>query len=223
METLSLIVIFMLIGAAIWLVLLPLWQRSQNRPVTRQGDSPGQSLEEYQSRYLAKLAAIKDLNFDHEMGKVSTEDYEALLAKTKLEAAQIRQQLDALSSETVAEQDASLEAEIEAEVAELRRTPAADPTLLQEVEAEIQQLKTLKAELDALTCPACDKTVGIDDQFCSECGQSLTGFEDDPGLSIETTCPQCGYSYEPGDAFCARCGEVLNASALTQKYEDAKI
>ena len=109
---------FMLVVIALLLVGYPLWR--QMRPEALfQVDRSGQTLEECQARYQAVLAAIKDLMFDHEMGKVPAEDYEILLTKSKLEAARIRQQIDLLSQSSEPELDPALDAEIEELVAQL--------------------------------------------------------------------------------------------------------
>ncbi|HMQ50972.1 MAG TPA: hypothetical protein PKD98_02665, partial [Anaerolineae bacterium] len=93
MDVLTIIIIIALMAAAIWLVALPLLE--QKAPPLEQSPEPAsQSLIELQARYQALLNAIHDLTFDYEMGKVTAEDYEPLLNKTKLEAAQLRQRLD---------------------------------------------------------------------------------------------------------------------------------
>jgi len=210
--------IVLLISGALLLILYPLWQ--QTRTDTKLSVTPiGQTLEEYQARYQALLAAIKDLMFDHEMGKVSTEDYQALLNKTKLEAAQVRQQIDRLSqsSEAAPAVDTSLDTEIETLVASARQESAVqNESLLQEVDAEIETLKNLRSDGAGHTCPACGNSLHPDDAFCSRCGQPV-----EP--NAEPTCPQCGFAFEPDDTFCARCGAALDTAPQPQNYQDAKI
>jgi hypothetical protein len=222
MDVLTLIIIATLIGGALALILYPLWRQTRPDAIFRI-DRSGQTLEEYEARYQALLDAIRDLMFDHEMGKVSTEDYETLLNRTKLEAAGVRRHIDRLNRSTTEAIDAALDAKIETLIAQMN--PAGlngDEPLLHEVEAEIELLKQVKPEQpadhaprfsqDGRTCPQCDKPFQPGDAFCSRCGHSLAGLE-----VKENICPECGYEYQPDDAFCTRCG-----TALTQTPENAK-
>lgn len=221
MDVLTIILIVLLVGVTIGLVGAPLWQPASTDAPTEAVERPGQTLEELEAQYRATLAAIKDLNFDHEMGKVSTEDYQPLLAKSKLEAARIRQVIDQLSSAEIAEQAQTLEAEIETLVAQLRQGPEPNEALLREVEAEIEALKSLPPGLpttEGRACPHCGADLRADDKFCSSCGQAVP----EPAADLADHCSHCGYAYEPGDAFCAHCGTPLTEAAI-QNYENAKI
>jgi DNA-directed RNA polymerase subunit RPC12/RpoP len=178
-------------------------------------------LEEYQARYQATLTAIKDLMFDYEMGKVSTEDYDRLLAKSKLEAAEIRHQLDRLNHSAAANVAAALDVEIERLVAQLRQSQSPDGgALLREVDAEIELLKNIQldpAEINEAACPQCGQVFLPGDAFCAGCGQPL------PDLTANEAevCPACGYPYQLGDAFCARCGLALTEGGQVQPVEEA--
>lgn len=198
-----------LVAGAFGLVLYPLWQQAHT-DAPPQPDRSGQTMEEYQARYQATLAAIKDLMFDYEMGKISPEDYDRLLTKSKLEAAEIRHQLDRLSHSTAATSAAALDVEIERLVSQLRHhQPGNGNTLLHhEVDAEIDLLKNIQldsAEMDEAACSGCGQAFLPGDTFCAGCGQSL------PELVAheELVCPACDYEYQPGDAFCAHCGHTL--------------
>lgn len=204
-----------LIGLALFFILYPLWQQSHHAAFL-EVDPAHQTLEELQLRYQASLAAIKDLMFDHEMGKVSTEDYEALLNRAKLEAAGLRRQIDQLDTTTVETPVISrVDTEIEDVIAQMRRRPSASQDLLTEVEAEIEALKDIGVEkVSTSACSHCGKAVRPGDAFCSGCGQAVT---------LTENCPQCGYSYQPGDTFCARCGAVLKAGVEVPDYEDSRL
>jgi hypothetical protein len=207
MNTPSLIATLVLIGIALLLVLYPLWRQTRSDN-TSQIDQSGQTLEEYQVRYQAHLAAIKDLMFDYEMGKVSQEDYDALLAKTKQEAAQVRRQLDALTEPSATQIDTALDTEIESLIAQYRNGNIPDSeTLLQEVNAEIELIQSTQLDTQ-LACSACGNLLHPDDAFCSKCGQPVPAAE--AGAEIEVNfCPQCGTPTQVDDAFCARCGKAL--------------
>lgn len=211
MDAVTIILIVSLVGGVLALIAYPLWQQTRPEAIFRVNHS-GQTLEEYQARYQAILDAIKDLMFDYEMGKVSREDYEILLNQTKLEAANLRRQIDHLSS-AVVEVDVSLDAEIETLVAQFKNSGInGNEALIREVEAEIELLKDLELDEQAdtasaadetLICPNCHQPVRADDAFCSRCGQSLAELA---AKIDEDTCPECGYGFQSDDLFCAQCG-----------------
>ncbi|MCB0193041.1 MAG: zinc ribbon domain-containing protein [Anaerolineae bacterium] len=223
MDVLTIVIIVLLIGVTIGLVGAPLWQPAPITPADKDVERPGQTLEELEAQYQAALSAIKDLNFDQEMGKVSPEDYQALLTKSKLEAARIRQEIDYLSSAELLEQDQALDTEIESLVTQLRHQSESDEDLLLEVYAEIEALKSMQSSpsiVKGIACPHCGVDLRADDKFCTSCGQAVPN-----NLSVDTSaahCPHCGYGYQPDDAFCAQCGTPLN-EATVQNYENAKI
>lgn len=207
MEILTILVIVLLVLLALTLVVYPLWQ--QTRPEALfQVNRTGQTLEEYQARYQATLASIKDLMFDHEMGKVFEADYQLLLNKAKLEAAGYRKEIERLDSDTETV-DAALNTHIETLVSQLRgNTANGHSELRQAVDAEIELLKQATPSLQGSgpTCPNCGRPFQPGDAFCVGCGQSLKNV-----MAPEKTnfCPQCGAPTQPDDSFCARCGHAL--------------
>ncbi|MBI1880342.1 MAG: zinc ribbon domain-containing protein [Chloroflexi bacterium] len=222
MDALTLIVSLALAVGAFGLILYPLWQQTRLEAIS-QGDRSGQTLEEYQARYQAALDAIKDLMFDQEMGKISAEDYERLLAKTKLEAAEIRHQIDRLSHSAAADKEAALDVEIERLVAQLRISSSnGSEALLREVDTEIELLKNIQfdpAQIDEAVCPHCGHVFLPGDTFCTGCGQALPeGAANEPDARADV-CPACGYAYQPDDAFCAKCGQALDSSTQVQSHE----
>lgn len=217
MDISLLVAILLLIGTVLLLILYPLWQQTNSKTAFQISDT-GQTLEEHQAHYRAALAAIKDLTFDYEMGKVSSQDYEMLLAKSKLDAAKIRQQIDLLSNlvET-APVDEAVDREIEQLVAQLRNGhQPTDELLLSEVEVEIELLKNRQIS-STIACHNCGKPLQPDDAFCSRCGQPVVQKADSPPDG--ETCPTCGSKIEAGDAFCAKCGTALNQKPPIQTYE----
>jgi hypothetical protein len=226
MDFLVLMIILLLAGIALWLVLYPLWpQKHPNHTLLAHSDH--RTLEEYEAQYQAALAAIKDISFDYEMGKVSAEDYETQLTKVKLEAAKIRQQFDLLNHAPELEPanellDAEIDAEIERLITQLRQgSTSIDEALAAEVEVDLQALKSIPAIPDR-ACRNCGRYLQAADLFCSGCGQPV----DQPKIDDEPqaeTCPECGYSFQIGDVFCARCGAALAQTVPSQNYENAKI
>ncbi len=210
MDTLTLVIILVLVGLALLLVLYPLWQQTRSDLKT---SASGQTLEEYEARYQARLAAIKDLMFDFEMGKVLMEDYETLLNKTKVEAADIRRQIDMLSNKPTAPVRADLDAEIETMIVQYRNGNMADnEALLQAVNAEIELLKDAQPDAQPV-CSACGKHLQTDDIFCSRCGQPVPTTESKTDVKTGF-CPQCGHAVQAGDAFCVKCGAFFSKDVV---------
>lgn len=208
MDILTLIISLALGLIVLVVILYPLWQRTRPEAIFRV-DRSGQTLEEYQARYQAVLASIKDLMFDYEMGKVSTEDYEPLLTRSKLEAAEIRRHIDRLGQGQEAEIDPALETEIETLIAQLKSSHSnGNETMLREIEAEIEALKHISFTDAAahFNCPNCGQPHEITDAFCSGCGRPLS---EQLSQISEDLCPECGQPVESDDVFCARCGTPL--------------
>ncbi|UCC65150.1 MAG: hypothetical protein JSV36_09005 [Anaerolineae bacterium] len=75
----------------------PLVQETRRRTTTMaEGERQRPELE---ARREALYVALKDLEFDHEMGKLSAEDYAALRERYTVQAVAVLQQLDALAAE----------------------------------------------------------------------------------------------------------------------------
>ncbi|MCB0154182.1 MAG: zinc ribbon domain-containing protein [Anaerolineae bacterium] len=195
---------FLLVGGALALVLYPLWQRS--RPHAVFTDPTTLNIEDAQARYEASLVAIKELMFDYDLGKIAEADYEPLLTKAKLTAAQTRRHIDRLTQEV--QLDPALETTIERQVAALKSNAnGVNKTLLAEIKAEIDLLKTAEPEDGPiLACSNCGRQMPVEAAFCSSCGQALTPPDEREEESTDQLCPKCGYTIQPEDAFCAGCG-----------------
>ncbi len=224
MDALTLLTSLVLVIGAFALVLYPLWQQTHSGSLFKI-ERVGQTSEEYQARYQAALAAIKDLMFDYEMGKVASDDYEKLLAKAKLEAAAIRHQLDRFNHSTTTDMAATLEVEIEKLVAQLRSNKfTGHETLLSTVNAEIDLLKKVvppATTSEDLLCPQCGQPVFLDDAFCAACGHALAQFSPQQKLNTNASfCPSCGQVIRPEDAFCARCGAAMGSRVQPGRSEE---
>ncbi|MFQ6059046.1 MAG: zinc-ribbon domain-containing protein [Anaerolineae bacterium] len=161
----------------------------------------------------ATYMAIKDLDLDYAMGKLSEEDYRSLRAQYTAQGVSI---LQALDQQAEARVEADLEAEIEEAVRRLRRAEVAQPTpqpqavavppeeaLEAEIEREVHRIRQARAAPGPrMACPRCGHTYRIEDKFCAHCGASLARL-----------CPNCGAPYDEGDRFCASCGHKI-ANAL---------
>jgi len=186
MEPIPFAISMLLVLVTIVLVGYPLWRQARNVERRSQSRASSEAVEECRARYAAALATIRDLMFDHEMGKIATDDYEALLAKAKLEAAQIQQQLANYTRQQT-ELDPAVATTIDALVLQQRNNGAeatadlATDLALQrsalqgEVQAELERLKMISVdhETGAPVCSHCRAVIEIGDLFCPECGQDL--------------------------------------------------
>lgn len=130
--------------------------------------------------------AIRDLDFDFQMGKLSQSDYDKLRDKYKLRAAEILKQIDDAGG--IPDVDAS----IEEQVARLRRHGAAPASNGDDVEAEVARLRRRKASANG---------GDIEDEVARLRGQRKT--------SDKIFCGNCGTPARPGDRFCAKCGAKI--------------
>jgi hypothetical protein len=146
--------------AALAFVLWPLFS-AKVKPYHTENDE----LSELLVRKGGIMAAIKDLEFDHQVGKVSEEDYQRFDARLRRQAIIYMQQI-----EKIAPQATGLEDALEAEIARQRRIAngkAAD------VPARVETTKVVGA------APAASSS-----RFCTTCGE--------PRLSGHKFCANCG-------------------------------
>jgi Double zinc ribbon len=165
--------------AALWLVLQPLLRPRSSRPA---GYEP---LDLEETPKGMALAALKEIEFDRETGKLSDTDYDFLKAKytaTALEA--LRGEQEVVSSD--------IETLIAAKVRLLRS--ASSPTSL--------DTATSLPHPVGLSCDACGPRPEMDAIFCSSCGRSL---------SSSRPCARCGAVLLPGSRFCEACGRPVAA------------
>ena len=133
------------------------------------------------------LAALREIEFDRETGKLSDEDYASLKAKYTAEALAI------LRTES---------GDAGARVLPSAESPADDPkpglSAGDAVEALIaDRVRTLQAS--NIRCPSCGPRPESDALFCSSCGRSLT----------VGGCASCGAPLLPGSSFCEGCGTAV--------------
>ena len=125
------------------------------RPLRRQQDDGsalnGDPATPAPSTYETALLALRDLEFDHQLGVVADDDYDLLHAQLMAQAATALE-----ASERAADEDVA--AQIEAAV---RRRRA--------VRREPQQHPAKPARF----CPQCGNPVDAGDYFCPNCGTSL--------------------------------------------------
>jgi hypothetical protein len=163
--------------AALWLVLQPLI--APGRPPAPVYEPP----DPEETPKGVALAALKEIEFDRETGKLSDEDYAFLKGKYTGAA------LEALRAEA-------------AESAARPGTGSGDVEVL--IAARVRALRSAatSAPPGAPACPACGPRPEPDAVFCSSCGQRL---------QQGGACAGCGAELGPGSRFCAQCGTGVAA------------
>jgi zinc ribbon protein len=129
-------------GVSAWRTLAPLAGIHVTRPAQMLGGRTRAALE--RDKVLV-LRAIKDLEFDRAMGKVSEKDFEDMSVRLRSRAASILRELDRASTHRD---------EIEREVSKRLGAPAALPA-------------------KAVAACACGTKNDADARFCKNCGRSL--------------------------------------------------
>jgi hypothetical protein len=150
--------------------------------LARQMDERAELLEKRNAVY----TAIRELDFDHETGKVSDEDHARQRAELVREGVAILKGLDRLEATAPAADS------LEAAIAAMRQG--------EDVGADVAGLSVAPTANGYHACPSCGTPASSTDRFCGTCGQSL-----------EFTCAECGTPHQSGDLFCAHCGAALEA------------
>lgn len=150
--------------------------------LARRMDERAELLEKRNAVY----TAIRELDFDHETGKVSDEDHARQRAELVREGVAILKGLDRLEASAPAADS------LEAAIAAIRRG--------EDVGTGVAGLSVAPTANGYHACPSCGTPASPADRFCGTCGQSL-----------EFTCAECGTPHQSGDLFCAHCGAALEA------------
>lgn len=166
----------LLIVLAIAFVAYPLFKRSDELDVAFVGLSDP-VVENLVVQRDATYSAIKDLENDHAMDKLSDADYRSLRVKYETKAVAILQELDGWVGATPNGRAVSAEEAIEQQVGRLRR--AAMPGSMKCPKcgtahaAEDVFCAKCGASLRGVRCPSCGKRAALGDKFCAKCGKTL--------------------------------------------------
>lgn len=112
------------------------------------------------------LDALKELDFDHVMGKVPTKEYPLQRAILLKKGADILRQLDAVTP--TSKKDEAVEEHS-------KTTVPARQTVLSEddIESLIAARRNSRRERSGGFCPQCGKPVLASDHFCTSCGKTI--------------------------------------------------
>ncbi|MBI3740068.1 MAG: zinc ribbon domain-containing protein [Chloroflexi bacterium] len=156
MEISAILIGMGMLGISIPFVISPFRQKHLKN--NKKSDTRAQNEE----RRVAVLSALRDLDFDYKIGKVSDEDYVPVRAGLVAEAAQTIQQQD--------EEDKRLETLIQARRASrgLKCEQCGSS-----VEAGNHFCPKCGTPVNSGVCPSCGKNVRADDLFCPSCGGRL--------------------------------------------------
>ncbi|MDO8690546.1 MAG: zinc ribbon domain-containing protein [Dehalococcoidia bacterium] len=175
---------------AFGLVGYPLFQR---RELELAPEALDLDLEDANSRREAVYGAIKELDFEYQLGNLSDADYQSLRGQYRQRAASVLMELDELKEERQAEPSVELEPDLDAEIEEMVR----------QARARAEKTPTHPAGRTSL-CPGCGANVRANSRFCAKCGADLA-------TPVARCCTECGAGLEPEDEFCPACGYRLQA------------
>ena len=180
------LVVLTLAAAALLLIIFLLWSSVQalageSELTFEEAFSFGtRSAEEEQKR--AVLRALKDLEYERSVGKISEEDYHEYAARYRAEAKRLIQNLN----EHLAAQREQVERELERRLAKAERAPVpvepdrepvSSPDASDEA-SEIEAKSAANSSPKSLECPSCQVQNELDARFCKACGKSLVEAEE---------------------------------------------
>jgi hypothetical protein len=124
------------------------------------------------------LRIINELNFDHQLGRISKEDYDTLLPPLQREYAQLNRQLE----EEQQVLRGSVERELERRLVSEGLAPGKPSDEAEEGRSgkkgkrDNKRASQAKTESEAATvpCPSCAKPIDPDSAFCKHCGHKMS-------------------------------------------------
>jgi hypothetical protein len=141
------------VGVAAWRTLAPFTRSDHRATSPALGGRTRAALEREKT---LTLRALKDLEFDRAMGKISEADFSEMTGRLRARAARLIGQLDA---------EGGYREQIERDIARrIGPEPKAHVSPLPAVSVTAQ---------DARVCGSCGKNSDLDARFCKHCGSSL--------------------------------------------------
>jgi len=176
------IAIIAIIAAAVAIYIsLPFFRRTVDKEsdnpemLTNISEDPAvQKLKTLENQKDTLYSAIKDIEFDFSLGKLSAEDFQELNTKYKIEAAGVLKEIDSLSSNNEKEfLDSKLDSKIEQEILSYRKSRGTNESLENDLEREIAAFRAANKTSGSYVCSQCGAEYGEEDAFCSKCGVKL--------------------------------------------------
>lgn len=171
MQLENIFILAIAVGVAIFIA-LPFFKDRLKEESQHGKNISGTSLEEelknLHTQKESLYTALKEFDFDYNMGKLSKEDYEELKTRYTAQAIEVLKGIDSMEQRA---DSSDLDEEVEKEIRAVR---GANLTEDDELEREI--LKTRKSHVEnvsMLACPNCGNEYKSDDRFCSTCGAKL--------------------------------------------------
>jgi NADH pyrophosphatase NudC (nudix superfamily) len=123
------------------------------------------------------LTALQELDFDHTLGKIPSEDYPGMRAGLLQNASETLRRLDVLQPQS-AGAGSDAESRVEAVIAARRADASGEkpaPAVLadEDLEELVAARRAERKEKAAGFCPQCGKPVVRSDRFCPHCGKSI--------------------------------------------------
>ena len=161
MEPIAIFILLIVLAFIAFFVARPFFERRGVRAV--------ESSHEFSSLLAERerlLTALKELDFDQNLGKIPAEDYPAQRAALLQKGAEVLRQLDAITPGTV-KQASRKEQRLD--------SPLKPSAPLYDDDLEDLPAKPRNAHKDKIAdfCPKCGKPIQQSDVFCSYCGSTL--------------------------------------------------
>ena len=174
------------VGVAAWRALFPLANPDELTTGRGLGERTRVGLEREKALV---LRTIKELEFDHAMGKLSAQDFDEMSTRLRLRAARLIQQLDASGGYRDA---------IQREIERRLGTPSAtaQPDAPSVPAARMAETRA-DAERDEVACVACGAPNAVDAKFCTSCGAPRRE---------QHACVTCRTVNDSDARFCKACG-----------------
>jgi hypothetical protein len=184
---LIILAIVLTIGALL-IVAYPILARSRNTGAA--ANAAQEEVDELLAQREAAFQALRELNFDHRVGKVSDDDFVVFEANLKETAAAALKALD----DWEAQADQSLGPVLErANAARRASVPGGERR-----------------------CSSCGQPALAEDRFCAACGAALSAESPLPIATAPDACPGCGRPCAAGDRFCGGCGTPLHQATRVE-------
>jgi ribosomal protein L40E len=158
----------------------------------------GRRKKELEREYYILKRAIKELELDHAMGKISTEDYGEIRTRYRERAVRVLRQLD---------QGETYRSQIEADLTARRAARGLSVAAKAPAEA--------KPAADATPAPSKEEAVAVAASPSQEPVTASPAATESKAAVQQQTCPNCGASNDADAVFCKKCGSRLAAAAAT--------